>query len=279
MALKTILVCFTDEAGAESLAAAACALARRHDAHLIGLHTVESLMVYPGIAVNLPATVYETFGDAQVAQTASLKAVFDAHTSREEFVSEWRMIKSEADTGANKIVESARCVDIVLLAAAQEGADIPAQLRLIETVIRDAGRPVVTVPASFEGDTLGRSVLIGWNGTREAARAAHDALALLQDGDSAHILRVNDSPYDEMRDSVSTDLAATFARHGIQTTLVQRTWSHGSVADALNKEAFEAGVDMIAVGAYGHSRAYDLVIGGATRDLLKHAQVPVLFSR
>ena len=82
-----------------------------------------------------------------------------------------------------------------------------------------------------------------------------------------------------MNDPASTDLAAGLARYGIETTLVQRTWSHGGVAEALDKEAFEAGADLIAVGAFGHSRAYDLVIGGATRDLLRHAKLPVMFSR
>ncbi|WP_299560725.1 universal stress protein [uncultured Sulfitobacter sp.] len=279
MTLKTILACFTDETGAEGLARAACALARRHDAHLIGVHTVETLMSYPGIAVHMPDAVYEIYGDAQMAQNAKLKAVFDRHTQNEDFVAEWRVLRSDLETGAERIVETARCVDIVLLSAAQGDEDKPAQLKLSEAVIRDAGRPVISVPHTFDGDVLGESVMIGWNGTREAARAAHDALALLRDGDSVQILRVNDSSFDALNDPASTDLAAGLARYGIETTLVQRTWSHGGVAEALDKEAFEAGADLIAVGAFGHSRAYDLVIGGATRDLLRHAKLPVMFSR
>lgn len=279
MTIKTILTCLTEKATADSLMRAASTLARRHNAHLIGLHTLEALMVYPGIAMHIPDTVYESYGVSQKEQSAALKAIFEHHTHAEEFVSEWRLLKCESETTAERIVESARCADIVLMAAARADDDSSAHINLVETVIRDAGRPVVLVPAGFDADTLGTSILIGWNGTREAARAAHDALSVLQDGDTAHILRVNDSSHDSDRDSTTHDLAAAFARHGIDTTLVRKTWEKPGVAAALNREAFEKGADMIAIGAFGHSRAYDFVIGAATRDLLRQTKVPVMFSR
>lgn len=279
MTVRTILICLTDEASADSLMHAATALARRHNAHLIGLHTVEALMVYPGIAMHIPDTVFESYGASQMEQSKAIKAIFERHTHAEDFVSEWRLLKSESETAAERIVESARCVDIVLMAAAKADGDGSAHLHLIETVIRDAGRPVIVVPPGFDADTLGQSILIGWNGTREATRAAHDALSVLQNGDTAHILRVNDSSFDADRDATSADLAAGFTRHGIETTLVHKVWDKPGVAAALNKEAFEKGADMIAVGAFGHSRAYDFVIGAATRDLLRKTEVPVMFSR
>lgn len=279
MTIKTILTCLTEEATADALMRAATTLARRHNAHLIGLHTVEALMVYPGIAMHIPDTVYETYGTSQNEQSATLKAIFERHTHAEEFVSEWRLLKSESETAADRIVESARCADIVLMAAAPADDDSNAHVHLVEAVIRDAGRPVIVVPLGFDADTLGRSILIGWNGTREAARAAHDALSVLQDGDTAHILRVNDSKHDADRDATTNDLAAGFARHGIDTTLVHKTWEKPGVAAALNREAFEKGADLIAIGAFGHSRAYDFVIGAATRDLLRQTDLPVMFSR
>lgn len=92
-------------------------------------------------------------------------------------------------------------------------------------------------------------------------------------------MQVNEHHHDSHRDMTASDLAAAFARHGIKTTLVERSWEHPGVAAALNKEAFERGADMIAVGAFGHSRTYDLVIGAATRELLRNTEFPVLFSR
>ena len=279
MSIKTILTCLLDVETADGLLAAATLLARRHGAHVIGLHTLESLMVYPGIALHAPDIIFTEFGASQAKQSAALEKIFEQHSHAEDFVSEWRLLQSRSATAAERIVESAQSADIVLMPAPDPQAETNAHTRLLEDVIRDAGRPVIVVPRHFAGDRLGQKILIGWNGTREAVRAAHDARTLLRAGDTAHILRINDHSKDSGLDATSNDLAAAFARHQIDTTLVERSWQHPGVAAALNKEAFEQGADLIAVGAFGHSRAYDLVIGAATRELLRKADIPVLFSR
>jgi len=279
MSIKTILTCLTDVDTADSVLAAAALIARRHGGHVIGLRTLESLMVYPGIALHAPDIVFTEFGASQARQTDELKKIFDQHFHAENFVSEWRLLKSRSATAAERVVESAQSADIVLMPAADPEAETNAHTRLLEDVIRDAGRPVIVVPRDFAGDKLGQKILIGWNGTRESVRAVHDARTLLCAGDSAHILRISDHGENPGLDATSNDLAAAFARHQIDTTLVERFWEQPGVAAALNKEAFEQGADMIAVGAFGHSRAYDLVIGAATRELLRHANLPVLFSR
>lgn len=279
MTIKTILACLTNDTGTESVMKAACALARRHNAHLIGLHSAEAMFVYPGIAMQIPDSIVEAYGEAQKQHSDAVRAVFDQHTHAEDFVSEWREVRSERDTLVNRIVDCARTADLVLMSGADGDDSGTGKTHQIEAVIRDAGRPVLVVPKDFAADALGQSILIGWNGSREAARAAHDALCLLDVGDLAHIIRANDSGHDEMHDDTLTDLASVFARHGVKTTVASKTWDHTSVADALNKEGFEKGADMIAIGAFGHSRAYDLIIGAATRGLLRHSDLPVLFSR
>ncbi|MGC1260737.1 MAG: universal stress protein [Jannaschia helgolandensis] len=279
MSIKTILACLTSESSADAVMTAACALARRHDAHLIGLRTIEALMVYPGIALHIPDSAHDDYGSSQLEQTEALKAVFEKYTHAEQFVSEWRTVRTGMAMAADRIAESAGCADIVVIAGGGTDIHQSADMKLLETVIHDSGRPVLVVPPTARPDTLGRSVLIGWNGTREAVRAAHDVLSLLQEGDIAHIVHVNDSSHGADQDATSRELAAAFARHGVETTLVQKTWTHPGVATALNKEAFERGADMIAIGAFGHSRAYDFIIGTATRDLLGRSDLPVLFSR
>lgn len=279
MTIKTILACLTDAQSADGLLTAAALIARRHDGHVIGLHTVESLAVYPGVALHVPDIVFTEFGRSQAAQSAEIKEIFETAYQAEEFPHEWRLLQSQSETAAERIVESAHCADIVLMAAVDPDAETNVHARLLETVIRDSGRPVLVVPRGFSADHLGKSILLGWNGTREAVRAAHDALRLLRAGDSAHILRINDHSHDTGLRATSSDLAAAFDRHGIETTLIERNWERPGVAAALNREAMERGADMVAVGAFGHSRAYDLVIGAATRELLRKTEVPVLFSR
>lgn len=279
MSIKTILTCLTDQQTADAVLRASALLARRHSAHVIGLHTVEALIVHPGIAMHVPVTVFAAYGQSQKEQSAALKAVFEKHVHAEDLLAEWRLVQSQSKTAVERIVESAQYADLVVLPAVGSDAQHNGHARLLEAVIRDGGRPALVVPKEFKAESLGQDILIGWNGTREAVRAAHDARTLFHEGDNAHIVQVNEHHHDSHRDMTASDLAAAFARHGIKTTLVERSWEHPGVAAALNKEAFERGADMIAVGAFGHSRTYDLVIGAATRELLRNTEFPVLFSR
>jgi nucleotide-binding universal stress UspA family protein len=125
----------------------------------------------------------------------------------------------------------------------------------------------------------GRPVLAGWSVTREAARAADDALPPMEDARVA-ILRVIGVP-GEMADTGSNDLAAAPSRHRarVAVTVTHRDRSPGSVGEMLPREADGIGAGPIVAGAFGHSRAYDVVIGAASRELLAPAPLPVLCSK
>jgi nucleotide-binding universal stress UspA family protein len=277
--IKTILACLTSELTSNSVLSLSCTLARRHEAHLHVLRISESQGFYPAADMPIPESVYQEYESIQAAKTAALKSIFEKHTYAEDFVSEWREIKSEIYTPEDCIIESAGCADIVVMPALEADDERTIYVKLLERIIRYCGRPVLVAPASWQNKLIGESVLIGWNGSREAVRAAHDVLQLLQSGDEVTILNIQESNNGNELISSTGDLAAAFDRHGVNTTVSQRPWTASGVAEALNKEAFEIGADMIAVGAFGHSRIYQLLIGGATRNLLGHSKLPVMFSR
>lgn len=280
MSIKTILVCLTTESNASSLMEVAVGLARKHNAHLIGLHTLEALMVYPGMAMHVPGQVFTSFNASQSERADAIRQVFEHHTISEDFVSEWRLVKSESTTAADRIIESARASDLVVMAQADPENDRPDQAQIQERMIRGSGRPVLIIPNLVEVGDLGKTVVVGWGATREATRAAHDALDLMDDKSEAHLLRVSYGKLEDLTDYAANELAAAYARHGIKTNVIHREREGGKgVSEMLLKEAFEKGADMIVTGAFGHSRVYDFVIGAATRDLLENAKVPVLFSK
>ena len=101
MPLKTILVCLNSESHTANLTKAAAALARKHDAHVIGLHAIEALVVYPGVAMHIPGSVYEHFNDSQRAQSEAIKKIFVQHTENEDFVAEWALVAQQRDLGRN----------------------------------------------------------------------------------------------------------------------------------------------------------------------------------
>lgn len=279
MELKTLLVCLTTPIHAETLLKVAVPLARKHNAHLIALHTIEAMYVYPGIAVQIPETVQTAFNAAQQEDAEAIKAAFTKHTQAEDFTSEFRLVKAEGTSANIRIVESARAADLVVMAREDSEADRYDQRHAQIQVIRESGRPVIVVPPRYDGPELGQNILLGWSDTREATRAAHDMLFVADKDADLTILRVGKESKDTLRDSDGIDISETLARHGLKTTLEHRDPGTDTVAEVLRQVAFEKGADLIVTGAFGHSRAYDFVIGAATHELLRDAKCPVLFSK
>lgn len=279
MTPKTILVCLTTPDHAATLLKVAVPLARKHGAHLIGLHTVEALVVYPGIAMHIPEPAFSSFNESQKEEAQAIKTVFEKYTGAEDFISEYRLIRAESQSASERMVESARAADLVIMAHEDRNSDRYDQRHAQSQVIRESGRPVIVVPLDYDGPEIGQNILLGWSDTREAARAAHDMLGLANPGADLTVLRVGASARDAFKDADAIDMTEMFARHGLRPVLEHRDTMGDSIADVLNTVAFEKGVDLIVTGAFGHSKAYDFVIGATTYALLKDQKVPVLFSK
>ncbi|MCK0097343.1 universal stress protein [Yoonia sp. F2084L] len=279
MTLRTILVCLTSTKSAAHLLQAAAILARRDNAHVIGFYVTESLVVYPSIAMHIPEVSFESFVASQRAHAKEAKEIFDAHAKAEDFPSEWRQVSSESGFLADSIVASARSVDLIVMAQEDDGEDRPLINNLQERVIKESGRPVLVIPRDYTADTLGENIVLGWSETREATRAVHDLVDVASPDAKIRVLRIGKPPSDTLADHAANDLAVALARHGPQVEVVHRDKDGEKIADILSHEAFEVGADMLAAGAFGHSRAYDFVIGAATRALLSDAKLPVLFSK
>lgn len=277
MTLRTILVCLTSTQSAPTLLEAAALLARRDNAHVVGLYVTESLVMYPGIAAHIPEVSYKGFVANQQAHAKEVHEIFEAHTKAEDFPSEWRKLSSESGFLADTIIASARSVDLVVMA--QEEDDAAQTNHLQERVIKECGRPVLVIPRGYSGEKLGENIVLGWSETREATRAVHDLLDVISADAEVHVLRIGKPPANPLADYSAIDMAAALARHGPKIEVVHRDKDGEKVAEVLAEEAFARGADMLATGAFGHSRAYDFVIGAATRTLLREAKLPVLLSK
>ena len=278
MAPRTVLACLTDEAGAPALSRAAAALAGVWNAHLVGLHVMEGLVFYPSFRVELPQSVYRNVRDQQHAHAAELERTFRGATGDMGAHAEWRLLSAEGGLTSDRIVESARAADLVIMGAASGDDRIHRQRFLQEAVIRGSGRPVLVIPAGAEVEGL-RRAMVGWRDTAEATRALHDLLPLLAPGAAVRLVAFGEGPRLGERGGVMTDLGAALDRHGLAVEIERRTDAVRSVAAALEAEAREFGADVLAVGAYGRSRAHDLILGAVSRSLLREARMPVLFSR
>jgi nucleotide-binding universal stress UspA family protein len=151
--------------------------------------------------------------------------------------------------------------------------------RLIEGLLFESGRPVVLVPyIQRDGLKLDR-VVCCWDGSRPAARAINDALPFLTKAGAVDLLIVlNEKTRNDQREILGVRMAKHLARHDIKAEVKTSVAPDIDVASAILSYAADSTATMIVMGAYGHSRVRELILGGATRGILGSMTVPVLMS-
>jgi nucleotide-binding universal stress UspA family protein len=150
---------------------------------------------------------------------------------------------------------------------------------VLVNVMLASGRPVLAIPYAGQFEQIGERVLVAWNASREATRAVNDALPLLMGAKAVTILAVNPKHGIEGHGDVpAADIALHLARHGVKAEAAHTIAKDISEGDALLSYAADLGADLIVAGGYGHSRAREMVFGGATRTLLQEMTVPMLLS-
>lgn len=143
-----------------------------------------------------------------------------------------------------------------------------------------SGRPVLFIPYTGVFPTLGANIMVAWNGSRESARAVHDAMPLLQRAEKVTVVRLNESKDEQGANRIpGADIALLLARHDVKAEVAAiDDINDVPMGDMLLTGAADLGADLIVMGAYGHSRWQELVMGGATRTMLASMPIPVLMS-
>jgi nucleotide-binding universal stress UspA family protein len=175
---------------------------------------------------------------------------------------------------ASYVTRRSQAVDLVILG--QRTPDHPTGLDAPEEVVLACGRPVLIVPYAGHIERIGETALVAWNGSREAARAAQDALPLLSASASVTVLLIN--PEEEADIDAADNLVVHLARHGLNAKKLVAREDILAVSDALLAQVSALGADLLVMGAYGHSRLREMILGGVTRDVLRNMNVPVLMS-
>lgn len=279
MSYKTLLLCLTDADNAKRISEVGVLLARKFDAHLIGLHVMQSLDIYPGVTIPVSSQVQTAYQKEQIAEAEEVEEIFRKATEPEDFISEWRCVESRSLTAAERIIKHARCADLTIVQQPDSEHERADELTIQRELIEGAGSPVLVIPGYGEVNDIGKRILIGWSGTRESTRATHDALPFLQQADSVNIFwiskRKKPDPY--LSDS-AREMAAALHRNGANVDISQRVDTEVPIGDQILNEVADTGADLIVSGAYGHSRIYDFMIGATTPHLMRHMTAPVLFS-
>lgn len=182
----------------------------------------------------------------------------------------WRWHVAEGDE-AESVVGYARLADLVVLRQVSMGLlEDMVSTDLTERVLQTAGCPLLLVPASWGAQPVARRILVGWNKSKESIAAVRDALSLLAAAESVAIVAPGDATESA---AVAAELVGYLAQHGVQATAVGAS---GKGDETLLETAREHGCDLVVMGAFGHSRLAEFVLGGATQFMLRHTTIPVL---
>jgi nucleotide-binding universal stress UspA family protein len=277
MSYKTIVVHLDTSQRVHPRLEMALRLARHFGAHLTGVFAVfspdpRSLYVMDGTA-----EYYTLHEQLRAERRAAIERLFHAELSRAEVAGEWITV----DEPANLAVPlRGRYADLVI--ASQDDPHDPESYvddNFPENLVMSAGRPVLLVPHATHVTSPGNNVMVGWDGSCEAIRAVHDALPFMRTARLTTIVAVNGARGEPAPRIPGADIATVIARHGIRVEVKDVDAGSGkAVGDTLLSEADALGADLLVMGAYGHPRWRELVMGGATRTILKSMTVPVLMS-
>ncbi len=277
MAYKNLLVHIDDSKANAKRLEAAIGLAQAHWAHLTGLYIAADPMLPGNLIAEVPARLLDGLRGQTAGRVAAAEAAFTEAVERAGLSSDFRVAHCPSSRIAEVVALHARYADLVILGQPEpeNGGEVDAEVP--EDVVLGAGRPALVIPYIGAGKEIGKRVMIAWDGGREAARAVGDALPLLENAESVAVLVINPSRGGH-GEQPGADIALHLARHGL-TVEAQHIEVRGlSTGNALLSRLADAGIDLLVMGAYGHSRLRQMVLGGVTREVFQQMTVPVLMS-
>ncbi|CAI8796468.1 MULTISPECIES: universal stress protein [Burkholderia] len=279
MSYKSMVVHLDTSTRAHSRLEFALRVARRFGAHLTGVFAVYTPEPHSFYVMAGSADYFREHREQRDERRAALERLFHAETARAKVPAAW--VRADDERANLAVPRAARLADLVI--AGQSDPNDPETYiddQFAENLVLSAGRPVLFWPYTGEFPSVGERVFVAWDGGREATRAAHDATPFLEHAKRTTVAAVVDGASEAAATRIpAADAALMLARHARDVNVLDIDTGDGSpVGDTLLSRAYETGSDLLVMGAYGHARWRELVMGGATRTVLASMTLPVLMS-
>jgi nucleotide-binding universal stress UspA family protein len=206
-----------------------------------------------------------------------LRSTIEALGREHHLEIEWRCVDGSALV---VVPQHARYADLCILGPNEQDDGESIGYDFSEKLLFVTGRPLVFIPSGGSFDTLGRHIVVGWNESRPATRAVSDALPLVERAERTTVITIDSADFVDRDGAQAADqLVRHLRRHSPSVDAVKlKDVPARSIADALQAEAGALGADLIVTGAYGHSKLWENLVGGVTRDLLNHMKFPIFMS-
>jgi nucleotide-binding universal stress UspA family protein len=285
MTIRNILVPVRGDGKGERVLDHALAVARRFNAHLMAVHCRPRPEDMLPFGVFVPTAFRQQIASSATAmaddEESRVKELFQDYCRRHDLVVVDNVLAAPNDrpsaawseaVGKQAAVVAVRGRLADLIAVAQPDPKLNLGRNTLEAALLETGRLVLLCPPA-EVDSIGRHVAIGWDGRTEAARAVAAAMPMLGAAEQVTVLSADTGAAVELGPN---DLQAYLARHNGRAEVRTFRSRATEVAQGLLASAKEVGADALLIGAWGHSRRRELVMGGVTEHIIEHADLPVL---
>lgn len=271
MTLKSILVHVTGAPDSAERVRTALDLAMEHDAHLTGLAVRPVVQIPRYAAANIPDSVFTEVEARQDAVDLAARDAFQDAAAQAGWSdrSDFRLDKGAT---ADVVGLHARYADLTVISQAPS---LDPDGSFADVLVMRSGRPILVLPHIGTRAAIGKHIVLAWNASREAARAVGDAMPLLEKSEKVDVLSIEP---EGIGDLPGADIAHHLARHGITAEAKRSVANKIDIGDVLLNHVADSGADLVVMGAYGHSRVREMILGGVTRHMLEHMTVPVLMS-
>ena len=251
-------------------------LAEKINAHLTGVYVSKSYPMPSYDMFPVTADVVEAFDVMLTNKISQARKTFDQSVGPNNAAISWKEVRGSF---CYELASQSRYSDLLILGQPDPDDIESLNNGLADEVILTSGRPCLVVPYSCQKVDFGQSPLIAWDGSSEASRAVHDAMPLLKLAGKATILIIDPEKSDtDFGDLPGAMISEHLARHDIDVNIQVSRNSAESTGDTILAFAESHSHDLVVMGAYGHSRWREIILGGATHSIIKHLKVPVLMS-
>jgi nucleotide-binding universal stress UspA family protein len=276
--LKTLLVHVPSERLIRPVVDGAVSLAAARGAHLdavsIGYETTNVGLAFEsgGAAV---AAVFEIEQERAAERAQAALAVFETAARNARITYNLQALTSVPFVAAESVSALARLHDLTIVLQPESGRETFDNTIPLEILFQSGG-PVLFIPHTHKGSVEPKRIGIAWDGSRLAARAVRDAAPFLAPAQAITIISVNEEQAPANASAIA--LAAHLERHRLAANIERASADHADIQPTILSIAADAGMDLIVMGAYGHSRLRERILGGVTRAMLESMTLPTLMS-
>ena len=246
-------------------------LALAHGAQATAIYAVTSALLRYPMAMAAGADVAPMLAEVDAQRLEAARKLFAASVDRQRM--NWLEVTGRPIVD---VAQQALYADLLVLGqrSTDEMRDVDVPADFVSSVLIDSGRPAIVVPHITAAPPKLERVLVAWKPTREAARAVSAALPILLQARDVTV-----AAFDEGESpAAESGIVGYLRQHGVQARFKREVASEIDVGEQLLSLAADEQSDLLVMGCYGHGRAREWVLGGATRTVIESMTVPVLMS-